>query len=343
MARHRRPCRRLPRPAGALGGGFLPAIPALQPHRPGGGADPSRAGVCHRHPAACPLFRQAPLGLPHLPHHQRHRGDHEPLCAGDRALGAKSGALVRHPHLHGAAGSAPDAGVRHPAAGGGGRDVALPAPERARGAGDPQPALRHQQPAQRVPAGDAGHSGHGAGAPLRQCLCRGEPAALAGQDQEPQDQRHTAAPPHRSLLHDGAHRPAGAVCPRGVEHGRRHPGGGALRLHQLSGAHDRAPHRDDQPAQPVAAGHGGGGASLCPAGRIPGEHARGEPCVAGAGQLRAGELLLRWPAAGAAGGELCHPSRPDAGAGGPHRQRQVHHHQPADGLLSAGSGLHPFR
>jgi ABC-type multidrug transport system fused ATPase/permease subunit len=52
-------------------------------------------------------------------------------------LWCKSGAPVRHPALHGAAGLSPDAGVRHPAAGGGGRDVALPETERARGAGDP--------------------------------------------------------------------------------------------------------------------------------------------------------------------------------------------------------------
>ncbi|CAB5718320.1 Uncharacterised protein [Aeromonas hydrophila] len=262
VGRHRRHRGGLSRPAGTLGRGFLPAVTALQPHRPGGGAAFARAGVCHRDPIAGPLLRQASLRLAYLPHHQRHRGDHEPLCAGDRAPGAEGGAPVRHPPFHGAAGSAPDAGVRRAAAGGGGRDVALPAPERARGAGDPQPALRHQQSPQRVASGDAGHSGHGAGAPLRQRLRRGQSRALGRQDQGAQDQRHPAAPPHRSLLHDGAHRPAGPVCPRGAERGGRHPGGGALRLHQLSRADDRAPDRDDQPAQPVATGHGGGGAGL---------------------------------------------------------------------------------
>lgn len=39
------------------------------------------------------------------------------------------------------------------------------------------------------------------------------------------NQRHPAAPPHQSLLHDGAHRSAGPVCPRGAEHGGGHSGG----------------------------------------------------------------------------------------------------------------------
>ena len=47
--------------------------------------------------------------------------------------------------------------------------------------------------------------------------------------------------------------------------------------------------------------------------------------------------------AGAAGGQFCRKTGPDAGAGGPYRQRQVHHYQPADGLLSAGSGADPLR
>ena len=38
----------------------------------------------------------------HLRHHQRHRGDHEPLCPGDRAL-VQKWCPVRHPALHGAA------------------------------------------------------------------------------------------------------------------------------------------------------------------------------------------------------------------------------------------------